>query len=383
MARHLSGWQPRSDPTGVFPTVYRYKTMQAKVRIPVVSKDGKPLMPTTPAKARKLIKGGVAIGRHNKLGMFYIQMLREVGTKTQPLKMAVDYGSKMAVDYGSKYDGYAVTGGKEVCLKAMAKMPERVAKKVLERGRMRRARRYRLWRRKKRFDNRRRRVGWIAPSQQSKVELRQKIVRELAKVYPIDEVGVEDIAFDHYNKKYGKYFSTAEIGKTAFYRTLEEIASIVKFKGWQTSALRKEYDIPKSSKKDVLLPESHANDAVALLCGMFDHLVAYTGACFWYWQRPEFSRRALHRQHHQKGHLRPLFGGTTNGSSFRKGDYVEAQKADKGYVGWVCGLPTERTPLVGVLDSQGKRIGQFTIKKTELIRKSTGVLGRNSSPSKS
>jgi len=340
--------------------------MQRKMRVPVVSKDGEPLMPCKPAKARKMIKGGVARGRHNKLGMFYVQMLREVGKETQPLKMAIDYGSK--------YDGYAVSSEKEVCVKGMAKMPKRVAKKVLERSRMRRARRFRLWRRKRRFDNRRRRDGWIAPSQQAKLELRQKIVRELAKIYPIDEIGVEDITFNHYKKRYGKHFSTAEIGKTAFYQTLEEIVPIVKFKGWETSELRKEYDIPKSSKKDVIVPESHANDAVAMLCGMFGNLIEYNGACFWYWQRPEFSRRALYRQHHQKGGIRPPFGGTTNGGFLRKGDYVFVEKTDKTYVGWVCGLPTERTPLVGVSDSQAKRTGQFTIKKTKLIRESTGLL---------
>jgi len=336
------------------------------MRVPVVSKDGKPLMPCKPAKARKMIKGGVARGRHNKLGMFYVQMLREVGTETQPLKMAIDYGSR--------YDGYAVSGEKEVCMKGMAKMPERIVKKVLERGRMRKARRYRLWRRKKRFDNRKRREKWIAPSQQAKVELRQKIVRELAKIYPIGEIGVEDIAFNHYAKRYGKHFSTAEIGKTAFYRILEEIAPIVKFKGWQSAELRKEYSIPKSTKKDAITPESHANDAVAMLCGMFGNFVEYNEVCFWYWQRSEFSRRALHRQHHQKGGIRPSFGGTTNGGFLRKGDYVFAEKADKTYAGWVCGLPTDRTPLVGISNLQVKRIGQFRIRKTKSIRKSTGLL---------
>jgi len=40
------------------------------VRVPVVSVEGKPLMPTTPAKARKMIRDGVAVGRFNKPGIF-------------------------------------------------------------------------------------------------------------------------------------------------------------------------------------------------------------------------------------------------------------------------------------------------------------------------
>jgi hypothetical protein len=285
----------------------------------------------------------------------------------------------MTVDYGSKYDGYAVGGKKEVCLKGMAKMPERIAKKLEVRLRLRRTRRYRLWRRKKRFDNRKRQEGWIAPSQNAKVELRNKIVTELALIYPItQENGVEDISFNHFTKSYGKYFSTAEIGKTAFYSTLEAIAPVVKFKGWQTAQLRKQYGITKTSKKEAVVPESHANDAVAMLCGLFKSLPAHDTAVFWYWQRPELARRSLHRQNHQTGHLRPRFGGTTNGGYLRKGDYVEAEKADKKYRGWVCGLPTEKTKLIGVMDAFSKRIGQFMPHKVKLLRRSANLLWRRS-----
>jgi hypothetical protein len=44
-------------------------------RVPVVGKDGTPLTPCTPAKARKLIEGGVAKKRWSKFGILYIQML--------------------------------------------------------------------------------------------------------------------------------------------------------------------------------------------------------------------------------------------------------------------------------------------------------------------
>jgi hypothetical protein len=269
----------------------------------------------------------------------------------------------------------------------MAKMPERVAKKMQERRRLRRTRQGRLWRRKQRFDNRKRHEGWIAPSQKAKVEFRHKIVTALAQIYPLtSENGVEDIAFNHYTKRHGTYFSTAEIGKTAFYRVLEQLAPLVKFKGWQTAQLRNHYGLAKTSKKEAITPESHANDAVAMLCGLFGSAPYHEDAVFWYWQRPEVGRRPLHRQHHQKGQLRPRFGGTTNGGYLRKGDYVEAEKAGKTYRGWVCGLPTENTTLIGVMDALGKRIGQFTRNKVWLLCRNTGILWRmmiptaNSSP---
>jgi hypothetical protein len=299
--------------------------------------------------------------------MFYVQLCIPVGLATQPLKLTVDYGAR--------YDGYAVGGKQEVCLKGMVKMPERVATKLEERRRLRRARRSRLWHRKQRFDNRTREEGWIAPSQNAKTELRTKIVTELARLYPITiENGVEDIAFNHYAKRHGTYFSTAEIGKTKFYSTLKTLAPLVKFKGWQTARLRKHYGLTKTSKKDDVTPESHANDAVAMLCGLFGRLPAHDDATFWYWQRPEFVQRALYRQHHQTGQLRPRFGGTTNGGYLRKGDYVEATKSGKTYRGWVCGLPTETTTKVGIMDVFGKRIGQFAISTVRLLRRNTGVM---------
>jgi hypothetical protein len=51
--------------------------MNQTTRLPVISLHGSPLMPTTPARARKWIKSGKAIGKRNKVGVFYIQLLEE------------------------------------------------------------------------------------------------------------------------------------------------------------------------------------------------------------------------------------------------------------------------------------------------------------------
>ena len=76
-------------------------------------------------------------------------------------------------------------------------MPQKVHKKMEERSRLRRSRRYRKKRRgKKRFDNRKRREGWIAPSQLAKVQFRIKIVRDLVKIFPINYIAVEDVRFN-------------------------------------------------------------------------------------------------------------------------------------------------------------------------------------------
>jgi len=173
-------------------------------------------MPTTPAKERKMIRDGVAVGRFNKLGMFYVQMLIPVGDKTQDVSLAVDPGSK--------HDGYAVRTSKGVILKGMAKMPSMVVEKIKHRRQMRRFRRYRkMWRRAKRFDNRKRGDYWIAPSQLAKVSFRLKIIGELCKIFPITRIVIEDVAYNHYAKRGGRYFSTVEIGKTMLYEAVESI----------------------------------------------------------------------------------------------------------------------------------------------------------------
>lgn len=342
-------------------------------RVPVVSVDGRSLMPTTPRKARLLIRDGLAKPRRNKLGLFYVQMLRPVGTNTQFVALAEDPGAK--------YDGVAVASHRQVELKAMVFLPNDVPGKMETRKDLRRARRYRNTpRRPARFDNRRRKGYWLAPTQRSKVETRLKVVRELCKIYPVKLIVTEDVRYDHYRFRDGKHFSTVEIGKTLTYQEYRKLAELKLVEVSDTDAWRVEFGLPKfTARKWEQVPETHANDATAMLMG--------TTGCennpstpFFVWRRLRYARRSLHRQNPQKGGVRPRFGGTTNGGFFRKGDWVEAEKAGKTYRGWVCGLPTETTRLVGVADADGRRIGQFSPKKTRLLARSTGFSWKEVKP---
>ena len=68
------------------------------MRVPVVSKDGLPLMPTKPSKARKLVRDGRAIGKWDKLNQYYIQLTFDPDrTATQPISCGIDPGKH----YGS------------------------------------------------------------------------------------------------------------------------------------------------------------------------------------------------------------------------------------------------------------------------------------------
>ncbi|MBM3238849.1 hypothetical protein FJZ31_21370 [Candidatus Poribacteria bacterium] len=202
--------------------------------------------------------------------------------------------------------------------------------------------------------------------------MRIKIVRDVVTIFPINYLAVEDVCFNHYQKRWGKFFSTVEIGKTMLYGEIAKYGEVIRYKGWQTAASRNYYGILKSSDKDALIPSSHANDAVAMLCLALGSNVN-NSSFFFVWRRLEFSKRSLHHQNFQKGGIRPTFGCTTNGTFFRKGDYVEASQGKKAFRGWVCGLPTEKTTKVAVCDAYGKRLGQCSVSNVKLLRRSTGV----------
>jgi DNA invertase Pin-like site-specific DNA recombinase len=74
---------------------------------------------------------------------------------------------------------------------------------MTERRQARRNRRRRLRRREPRFNNRSRK-GYIAPSQYMLVKIRINMIKNLAKIYPISEVAIEDVCFNHAKKKIWK-----------------------------------------------------------------------------------------------------------------------------------------------------------------------------------
>jgi hypothetical protein len=57
------------------------------IKVPVLSPDGKPLMPTKPSRARRWMRDGLAVGKWSDLGVFYVQTNRS----TLPI-LAVTHG---------------------------------------------------------------------------------------------------------------------------------------------------------------------------------------------------------------------------------------------------------------------------------------------------
>jgi hypothetical protein len=355
------------------------------MRVPVISADNTPLMPTKASRARRWIKEGKAIGKFNKLGIFYVQLTIEPSdTKTQDIVIGLDPG-KM-------FSGVAVQTKKYTLQMFHLVLPFKTVKDRMEqRAMMRRGRRGRRINRKlsfskrshrqARFDNRRN--SKLPPSIRANKDLEYRTITLLCEIYPIKTIVVEEV-----EARGSKSFSPVMVGQRYQINRLSELANVELKKGWETSNLRKYLGLHKEkSDKSLQIPETHAVDAVTLACSQFVQYkswegvkthgaswvgnVTITNSQFTILRRTPISRRQLHLMVPSKGGNRRKYGGTTTRHGFRKGDFVEATQGKKSFFGWVSG-DTEKQ--VSVSDCNWKRLGQCTAKKVRLIQRNTGLI---------
>ncbi len=89
--------------------------------------------------------------------------------------------------------------------------------------------------------------------------------------------------------------------------------------------------------------------------------------------RPQLYRRQLHFENPGKGGIRKRKGGTVTPFGFRSGDYVEAIKGKNTVRGYIGGY-SEKNKVVSVYEgSMWRRIGQFSVSKTKMLKRSTGL----------
>jgi hypothetical protein len=155
-------------------------------KVLVVNKNGSPLMPTTPRKARKLLESGRA--KIYARRPFTIQLLYGCRGYTQPITLGIDAGYQTV--------GYSAVTEKEELIGGEFKLLEGMSERITERRKYRRTRRNRLRYRKSRFDNRKRKDGWLAPSIQHKFDSHIKLVERIKSRLPITKVVVETAKFD-------------------------------------------------------------------------------------------------------------------------------------------------------------------------------------------
>ena len=156
------------------------------LRVFVLNMRGKPLMPTTAGKARKLLKKGLA-----KVIMrtpFTIQLTYATGEVRQDITLGVDTGYK---NIGLS----AVSDAKEL-FRSEVELRTDIVKLLSEKRQYRRTRRNRLWYRKARFLNRGIKAGWLAPSVEHRLNEHIKAIDFVKSILPITQVNLEVAAFD-------------------------------------------------------------------------------------------------------------------------------------------------------------------------------------------
>lgn len=352
------------------------------MRVPVLSPEGHPLMPTKPSRARRWLKSGKAKVVYNDLAIFTIQLVPEPsGTKTQAISIGIDPGKN--------YTGIGIQSAKATLWMAHLQLPFETVKQRMEQRRiMRRSRRGRRINRKvpytqrahrqARFDNRRSKK--VPPSIRANRQLELRVIKELIKLYPLTAAVWEVVV-----ALGDKGFSPVMVAQYWAIDQLKKLLPVVTQQGWQTSNLRQWLGLEKQkNKKGDAIPATHAVDGISLASSQFVRyqqlkgkqgswkgLVNITPASFTVIRRPPICRRQLHLMVPSKGGIRRKYGGTTTRHGFRKGDYVKAEMAGRVVYGWVSG-DTERQ--VSVSNADWKRLGQFSAKKVQLLQRSTGLI---------
>ena len=136
-------------------------------KVYVLHRDGTPLMPTRPAKARHLLEAGKAVVVRRD--PFTIQLTELSGKRVQPVVVGVDMGAKKV--------GVAAVADGRVLYQGQVTLRDDISRRMNRRRTYRRSRRNRKCRyRAPRFNNRRCPRGWLPPSIQSKVDSTVNVV---------------------------------------------------------------------------------------------------------------------------------------------------------------------------------------------------------------
>ena len=152
----------------------------------VINKNGTPLMPCKPAKARHLLEARKA--EVVQFTPFTIHLLWDCEEETQDITLGIDAGYT-TVGYSAVSDDKELIAG-ELNLRSDIK-------RLLEKRRAyRRTRRSRKWHREPRFNNRAKEKGWLAPSIQHKLDSHISLIEGIKKILPITRIIIELASFD-------------------------------------------------------------------------------------------------------------------------------------------------------------------------------------------
>src|SRR6266699_6785811 len=225
--------------------------------VPVVDQAQRPLMPTTPARARRWIKSAKATPFW-KGGLFCVRLNVDPSAReVQPMAVGIDPGSKK--------EGLVVASAAHTHLNIQADARTGVKEAVTQKSRMRRARRGRKTPCRQPRQNRKRSKKKLPPSTRARWQWKLRLAAWLCRIFPVSVFVVEDIkATTRGKKRWDQSFSPLEVGKAWFYEQLGKLASVLTKQGYQTRDLHEQLGLKKTGKKTAEVWEAHCVDAWTL-----------------------------------------------------------------------------------------------------------------------
>ena len=155
----------------------------------VLNTRGQTLLPTSSAKARKLLKAGQAKVKWRE--PFTIQLTRSTGGTRQEVILGVDAGYR--------HIGLSASTQKRELFASEVELRSDITKLIAQRREQRRSRRNRKTRyRAPRFDNRvySKHKGWFAPSTEHRINSHLRQVDKVLAILPVSSIVVETASFD-------------------------------------------------------------------------------------------------------------------------------------------------------------------------------------------
>lgn len=321
--------------------------------VPVVDKNQIPLMPTTPARARRWIQSGKATGFW-KRGIFCVRLNQEPSKRNyQPVACGVDPGSKR--------EGFTVKSKNHQYLNIQATAVDWVGIHIKTRREMRRARRSRNTPYRQARPNRLINKFKLPPSTKARWQWKLRICSWLSRLFPITTFVVEDIKARTWGGKWGKTFSPLQSGKNWFDSELGKLAEVRTWQGMETKQIRDELGLSKTKNKLAETFEAHCVDSFALAYSVVGGSSIPENKDLLLVVPLRFHRRQLHRLENAPGGIRSPYGGTMS-AGFKRGSLVKHPKWGLTYVGGEMLKPTKKDPKRKLISlhsiETGKRLTQ-------------------------
>ena len=323
--------------------------------VPVKSKEGKRLMPTTQTRAAMMIKSGQATPYWDN-GIFCIRLNYQSKEWTQEICVGVDPGSKK--------EGFTVKSESHTYLNIQADAHDKVGKKVAKRRELRRSRRGRKCPNRKNRMNRLANKERIPAGTRARWDWKLRILNWLDKLYPVTHICVEDIKARTWEgaKKWNQSFSPLEVGKNWFYGEVEKRWQLLTIQGYETKSIRESLGLKKSSNKTAESFDAHCVDSWCLAYHAIGGNPVVDNTNVFCISPLPIQRRNLHRELPKKGGIRTRYGGTRC-LGYTKGTLV---KSVKWGLCWISGHQSGKINLTQMITGKQRplqKLDSFRILK--------------------